>query len=242
MHYSEPMLSVIFVLGTIGAFRLPRCKGKKWVVAALAGVWLISWPPLEWLFSRPLEVWYPIRPFPAAAADAIVVLASSVDGPRYERPFPLPDHDTYSRCRTAAWLHENWKPLPILACGGRAKGRAPGFAVSMRELLVSVGVPEASIWTEDRSRTTYENALYGAEILRSHGIDRIVLVVEARSMVRAAACFRKQGITVVPEPNGFDQLGPWQEELFLNSKAIRGNELTLHETLGLLWYRLHGWA
>jgi hypothetical protein len=24
-------------------------------------------------------------------------------------------------------------------------------------------------------------------------------------------------------------------------RAVRGNELTLHETAGLLWYRMHGW-
>ena len=66
--------------------------------------------------------------------------------------------------------------------------------------MVSWMVPDSSIWTEERSHSTYENALYGAEVLRSHGVARIVLVVEAQSMVRAAACFRKQGIAVVPAP------------------------------------------
>lgn len=241
MNYTEPLLSVVFVVGMIGAFSLPRCRGRKLVILALAGLLLISWPPVEWLFSRPLEAWYPVQPVPPATADAIVVLSSAVDAPHYERPFPLPDHDTYSRCRSAAWLYHHWKALPVLACGGGAKGRNPALAVSMREVLVSVGVPDLSIWTEERSRSTYENALYGAEILRSRGIARIVLIVEAQSMVRAAACFRKQGITVVPAPSGFRQWGPVSEEAFLSWKAIRGNELTLHEVLGLLWYKLHGW-
>jgi uncharacterized SAM-binding protein YcdF (DUF218 family) len=241
MHYTEPLLSLVFLVGMAGVLRLPKCKGRRMATLGLLGLLLISWPPAEWLFSRPLEAWYPIRPLPPAPADAIVVLSSAVDTPHYERPFPLPDHDTYSRCRFAAWLHQNWKPLPILACGGGAKGRSPAFAVSMRDVLESVGVPESSIWTEERSGNTHENAVYGAEILRSHGVSRIVLVVEAQSMVRAAACFRKQGIAVVPAPNEFGQIDAKLDDLLLGWKAVRRNEITIHEILGLAWYKLHGW-
>lgn len=245
MNYIEPLLSLVFVLGLLGAVRLQKCKGKTLVAGGLLGLLLVSWPPMDWLFSRPLEMWFPIRPFPASPADAIVVLSAAVDTPHYERPFPLPDQDTYTRCRFAAWLYQHWKPLPVLACGGRGRGRAegggPAFAASMREVLSASGVPDSSIWTEERSRSTYENALYGAEVLRSHGVARIVLVVEAQSMVRAAACFRKQGIAVVPAPSDFGQWDPLYEEVFLRWKSVRRNEITLHETLGLLWYKLHGW-
>lgn len=245
MSYTEPLLSLVFLLGLLGAVSLPKCKGKTLVAGALVGLLLVSWPPFDWLFSRPLEIWFPGRPFPSAPADAIVVLSSGVETPHYERPFPLPDHETYTRCRFAAWLYQHWKPLPVLACGGRgargAKGGSPPFAETMRGLLSDAGVPDSGIWTEDRSRSTYENALYGAEVLRSHGVARIVLVVEAQSMVRAAACFRKQGIAVVPAPSDFRQWGPLSDEVFLNWTAVRRNEITLHETLGLVWYRLHGW-
>jgi uncharacterized SAM-binding protein YcdF (DUF218 family) len=241
MHYTEPLLSVVFVMGLVGALRLPKSRGRRLVILAMLGLLLVSWPPIDWLFSRPLEAWYPIRPFPAAPADAIVVLGSSVEASHYERPFPLADHDTYSRCRFAAWLHQNWKPLPILACGGGAKGRSPAFAVSMREVLTSVGVPDSNIWTEERSVNTYENALYGAQILRRHGVSRIVLVVEAQSMPRAAACFRKQGIAVVPAPSDFEQIGHLSDEILLSWKAVRRNEISFHEMLGLVWYKLRGW-
>ena len=60
------------------------------------------------------------------------------------------------------------------------------------------------IWTEERSRSTHENAVFGAEILRQHEIGRIALVIEARSMLRAESCFRKQGITVVAAPCELD--------------------------------------
>ncbi len=244
MSYQEPLLSLILLLGLLGTIRLPKSRGKTLVAAALVGLVLVSWPPMDWLFSRPLEIWYPIRPFPPAPADAIVVLSSGVDTPHFERPYAIPYQDTYGRCRFATWLYQHWKPLPVLACGGLGMGHEGGrgsvFSASMREALLAYGVPDSSIWTEDRSRSTYENALYGSEILRRHGVTRIVLVVEAQSMVRAAACFRKQGIEVVPAPSDFRQLGLLSDELLLSWKAVRRNEITLHETLGLLWYWLRG--
>lgn len=240
MNYTDPLLSVVFLVILAVVLRLPRGTKKRWTLYGLGGLLLVAWPPADWLLSRHLEAWYPIRPFPAAPADAIVVLSSSVDTPHYERPFPLADHDTYSRCRFAAWLHQRWKPLPVLACGGGARKNSPAFAVSMREILVSSGVPEANIWTEESSRSTYENALFGAQVLRRHGISRIVLVVEAQSMLRAAACFRKQGIAVVPAPSDFRQWDLTPDEVFLSWRAVRRNDITLHETLGLVWYKLQG--
>jgi uncharacterized SAM-binding protein YcdF (DUF218 family) len=111
----------------------------------------------------------------------------------------------------------------------------------MRGLLERAGVPETMIWTEDRSRSTHENAVFGAGVLRSHGVRRIALVVNARSMLRAAACFRKQGIDVVPAPCAFRDFGALSTELLPGWKAVRENEETLHETLGLAWYWAHRW-
>jgi uncharacterized SAM-binding protein YcdF (DUF218 family) len=92
-----------------------------------------------------------------------------------------------------------------------------------------------------RSRNTHENALYGAEILRGKGVARVVLVTDARSMLRAAACFRKEGIAVVPAPSSFRQFGPLSRELLPGWTGIARNEATLHEVVGLAWYRLRGW-
>ena len=115
------------------------------------------------------------------------------------------------------------------------------ISAAMREMLERDGIPETMIWTEERSRSTHENALYGAEVLRSHGISTIALVVEAQSMLRAEACFRKQGITVVPAASGYREWGRLSEELIPSWRAIQRNEVTLHETLGLVWYWMRGW-
>lgn len=241
MTYTQPLILLFATVALLGLVRLRHCKGSLISTLGVLGLLLLSWPPLDWLLSRPLEARYPVRPFQPTAAQAIVVLASAVRPPQYQRPYPIPDKETYERCEFAAWLYKHWEPLPVLACGGRGKNGAPAFSLCMRDLLERAGVPETMIWTEETSRSTHENAMYGAEILRKHGIGTIALVVEAQSMLRAEACFRKQGITVVPAPSEFRELGPLADELLPSWKAISRNEITLHEIAGLAWYRLRGW-
>jgi uncharacterized SAM-binding protein YcdF (DUF218 family) len=238
ISYTEPILTGFFLLVVLGWIWL-RHRGRFGVLlAALSLLFLASWPPADWLLSRPLEARYAIRPFAPEPVEAIVVLSASVEAPHYERPFALPDGATLERCAYAAWIHRRWPNLPVLACGG---GSPVPAARAMAELLQQKGVPESLIWTDERSTSTYENVLFGAEILKQHDIRRIALVVDAKSMPRAEACFRKQGFTVAPAPSSFTQLGMHSDDLLPGWRAIRGNEETLHETLGLAWYWLRGW-
>ena len=239
MTYTQPLILVFVLIGLLGLVHLRHCKYRRLASVSIFGLLLLSWPPVDWLLSRPLQARYRIQPFRTSLdPQAIVVLGSSVAPSVYERPYPLPDEHTFQRCQYAAWLHTHWKPLPVVACAGRI-GR---YSVAIHELLHQAGVPDDKIWIENHSRDTHENAVYGTEILRAHGITRIALVVEAQSMLRAEACFRKVGISVAAAPSDFREFDPsLKEELLPSWKAIRNNEITLHETLGLAWYWLRGW-
>jgi uncharacterized SAM-binding protein YcdF (DUF218 family) len=243
MTYIQPLLSAFLLLAFLGLVLRRRGSMSRLLTIGLVGLLLISWPPAGWLFSRPLEAWYPIRPSPPASNDAppqaIVVLSAGVSHPLYERPYSLPDQETYQRSEFAAWLHHHWQPLPVLACGGQMEPGDQPFSRAMQILLQDGGVPANMVWTEERSHSTHENALYGAEILRKQGIHSIVLVVDAQSMPRAEACFRKQGFAVTPAPSSFCELD--LHEILPSWRAIERNERTLHETLGWAWYRLRGW-
>ena len=237
MTYLHPLLLVFLLITTAGVIRLRRCKGWWIPMIGALGLFAVSWPPFDWLFSQSLEAWYTPGTLPARPVEAIVVLSSSVDPPRRWRPYQLPDRYMYARCEFAAWLYKTWRAVPVRACGG---GEPPASA-TMRLLLQRAGVPDGMIWTEDRSSSTHENAVYGSRILQNNGIHSIALVVEAQSMLRAEACFRRQGITVAPAPCTFRDLGSFREELIPDGKIIIHNELTLHELLGLGWYKLRGW-
>lgn len=240
MTYVEPLVFLL-LLGFVAARScLPRSKGRTCLTVTTAALFLLSWPPADWVLSRPLEASCPRSRFPEGSVDAIVVLSGGVFGKEYGRPYWVPHFDTFRRCEHAAWLFHSWHNVPVLASGGSdGPGRRP-FSTEMRELLLQAGIPDEMIWTEDHSRNTYENAVFSAQILRGHGVSRIALVVDARSMLRAAACFRKQGITVVPAASEFlDMRSSWEYWL-PNSESIAQNEVTLHESVALVWYWLCG--
>jgi uncharacterized SAM-binding protein YcdF (DUF218 family) len=238
----EPLLTLLFLLAGIGLARLRGGKGHRALLISVLGLLLLSLPTVDWVFSRYLEIWYPVRQFTAKPVEAIVVLSSAIDPPHSEHPYPLVGQETFERCQYAAWIRQLQPNAPVLACGGKETEGSLPDSIVMRQLLERAGVPDSYIWTEEKSHSTYENALYGAAILKLHGIHTIALVVEARSMLRASACFRKQGITVLPAPCSFRQFGPFSEELIPSWKGIQGNEATLHETVGYVWYWLRGWV
>jgi uncharacterized SAM-binding protein YcdF (DUF218 family) len=234
-------MTLVCAVAVVGLLRIHR-RGGFWLASlGVVSLFLISWPPIDWLLSRPLEMWYPIRAYPPTPAEAIVVLGSAVERPVVERPYPSPDDQTFQRAAFAAWLHKHWKPVPVLACGGPQEAGLHPISETIRTLLEQAGVPGEKIWMEERSQNTHENAVFGAEVLRLHGVRAVALVVDASSMLRAEACFRKAGISVVAAPSDFREFGPLRAELLPNWQAIRHNETTLHELLGLAWYRLHNW-
>ncbi len=242
MTYTQPILLVFLTMAAIGLLRLRHCRRKSLAIAGIAGLFLASWPPIGWLLSRPLESGYPAHAFVMPPqVQAIVVLGGSVEAPKLTRPYALAGDQTYQRCQYAAWIYSQYGPLPVVASGGRDASGHPPVAATMGDLLRKSGVPENMIWLEDRSRSTYENAVESAAILRRHGISRVALVVDATSMARAAACFRKLGIEVAPAPSSFRRLGSsWRDDLLPGWDAIRENEDTLHEAVGLIYYRIRG--
>lgn len=240
MSYLEPLLAVFLGITLVGLLAVKPSKGRTIALAGALGLLLISWPPVEWLLTRPLEAQYPLRPFqPPLGLQAIVVLGSSVDPPKPERPYPRPDWPSYDRSEYAAWIYRRWGPLPVLVCEGNQK--YPANRHILRILLVRAGVDEKLIWEEEQSGSTRYNAYFGGMVLRAHGVKHIALVVDAQSMPRAASCFRKEGFDVTPAPMDFRTWGPLRDELLPSWKAIRRNEIALHEWIGLALYHLRGW-
>ena len=247
MTYLQPILPVFLLVALFGWMRWWRsgkCGRPVILILAIAALFLLSWPPVAWALCHWLEAFYPPRLLPAGDAGAIVVLASTVYSICPPLPGPELGEDTYGRCRYAAWLYGNWRRLPVVPSGGGigSPGGIP-YAVSMREELQRNAVPASAIWLEDRSDSTHENALYTAALLRQRGIHRIVLVTDAYHMLRAAKCFEKQGLAVIPAPCRFRTFPPslHLRQLIPSLEALSWDEDVLHESVGLLWYRMHGW-
>jgi uncharacterized SAM-binding protein YcdF (DUF218 family) len=230
MTYTQPLLLICIGMSAWGLAK----RNQKLVLAGLVGVLLATWGPAGWLFSRPLEWQYAGIRMPQQRAQAIVVLSGGIEAPKVHCPIAMPDESTFARCRYAGWLYKHWQQAPVLLSGGMNAGSKEPFAATMAEVIGKCDVPADQIWMETRSRNTYENARYSAEILRSKGVSNIVLVVEADTMLRAEGCFRKQGITVVPAPFNHRSFGTGVQDFIPCWTALQRNERTLHEYGGLL--------
>ena len=241
MTYLQPLLPVFLLIGAVGLIKVRKTRGSSLIAFSLAGLFLASWPPVDWLLSRPLEARYAHLQPALEQGQAIVVLSSSVKSAGHGLPFSLPDNDTYERCAIAAWLHLHGHPLPLLVSGGAGAGKRV-YADAMRQVLINSGVSDAMIWSERESQSTHENAILSGRILREHQIQRIVLVTEAKDMLRAERCFVKEGFTVIPYAIAISRHSRAIDDVLPSWKTIAANERTLHEVVGYLWYRLRGWV
>jgi uncharacterized SAM-binding protein YcdF (DUF218 family) len=215
-------------------------RRRALAIAGLAGIFLVSWPPAAWVIAQPLEGWYSPRPPAAQGAEAIVVLAGGAVPAESAELEPSLKENTYLRCRHGLSMWKKNPRLPILLCGGTTPALTTPAAAIMRRMMVGEGVPDALIWTEERSTSTYENALYGAGILREKGIRRIVLVTEAYHMLRSERCFRKQGLDVIPAACNFSTVEQETNGFLPGGSGILENEQSLHELIGLGWYLVRG--
>ena len=219
----------------------PRLAGLCFALG-LGGFWVMSLPIMVEWGARALErepalatdQWAAL----AERADAIVVLGSGRERGDPAWGYDQPTGVGLERERYAARLAKA-SGLPILTSGGLHYGTPPTEAALMAESLMGdFGV--AVRWQEGRSRTTWENAQFSAEVLLPQGIKRVVVVTQAWHMPRAAWSFEQAGFTVVPAPVcflGVDNarpLGGWMPEF----KSIWQSGQLLNEAVGQVGYKL----
>lgn len=234
-------LLLLLLLGWWLRRRAPRLAALCFVTG-FGGLWLMSLPvTVEWA-ARVIEgepalsaaQWPGLR----ERAGAIVVLGGGREQADPAWGGDQPSHVALERLRYAARLAKA-TGLPILTSGGLHYGQPPSEAMLGAEVLQrDFGVPTR--WLEERSRTTWENALFSAEMLRAAGVERVVLVTSAAHMPRSRWCFEQNGIEVIAAPVGFmgghnaRPLNGWLPE----SKAFWQNGLLLNEVVGMAVYPL----
>lgn len=223
----------------------PRLAGGL-LAASLVWLWAWATPFAGALVALALPnptIAAPLETLPKA--DAIVVLAGHVVPATATRPY-----DRIGRTADRAWhaarlYHANKAPL-VIASGGSVwdvQGEQPA-ALVIRDFLVQLGVPAAAVVSEAESRNTRENALNTAAIARQRGVADVLLVTSPRHMPRAAAAFAGVDVAVTQASFGSAaSYGKFDLTSFVPSlEALAGNTHAVREALGLLAYRLRGWA
>jgi len=164
--------------------------------------------------------------------------------------FASPDADangyfnaTADRFIQAVKLYKTGHIKHILISGGNGKENEKSFreAAWVRGELVSVGIPDSVIFTEDKANNTKENAIYSKQILDSlHLTPPYLLITSAFHMPRAALVFKKAGVDVVPFPCNYNigrgSFSAW--DLIPTPSTLLGWDSFLKETVGYWWYKI----
>lgn len=213
--------------------------------AALTLILLTGWEALPDLLIRRLEQIYPeIAPTTDVAAFAgVIVLGGALDS-----GFVAMDHtqpvlnDAAERMTAASALAQRYPGMQMVFTGGEGElfGSGPSEAQRAARFFGAMGIPAERFAYEDRSRNTYENALFTAATDGVNKQKRWLLITSAWHMPRAMATFEKAGWNVTAYPVDFrtGNATPW-----IRYSLARGAErwqLVIREYIGIAAYRLTG--
>ena len=226
------------MLSLIGALLAP-VRPRAGIALALPAslcLYAAATPAVSSYLLRKVEAGLP-QNVDLAGAQAIVVLGGDVlpgDGGA------VPDRLgglSLERVMLAARAYRRLR-LPVVVSGGRVGGALLSEAALMKAALeADFAVPVA--WSEEGSRTTWENALFTARLLQPEKLTTVVLVSQAWHLPRALWSFERVGLHAAfwPAPRTAPRFGEVRD--FLPALgALRDTFYALHEMIGGAYYRL----
>ncbi|WP_018614566.1 YdcF family protein [Segetibacter koreensis] len=141
-------------------------------------------------------------------------------------------------------LYKTKKIKKIVISGGSVYNDRPKEANYLYKTLLLLGIPGQDLIIENRSRTTFENAIYTKEIIDSLKLPPpFVLVTSAMHEPRAEKVFAKAGLPVVAFPSDFrvlDKKFDFDDYFIPKLYTISDWNMFLKEVFGLLGYKLFG--
>jgi uncharacterized SAM-binding protein YcdF (DUF218 family) len=214
--------SALVLISAIAALWAALCSSKcaAWLAAAAAcGLVIGAFTPIGAALLFPLEHRFVAFSTPDSQAppDGIIVLGGS----------------NYAGIDAVPALSQDYPEARIIFSG---------FSATALDRFARLGGDPARVYVESRPRTTSEDALYSAALLKPKPGERWLLVTLASHMPRAIGCFRAAGFEVEPYPVGFRTGGP--SHLFAldvtGSLAFFLLDVAAKEWIGLIAYGLMG--
>jgi uncharacterized SAM-binding protein YcdF (DUF218 family) len=226
------------MIGVVAAWR----RKPFWLALATAAIgclYLVATPVAAGLLIRSTEAIAGAEPRLASDGPPGAIIVLSADARRSDIP-GVPDTVgplTLERLAEAARQQRRLN-LPVLVSGGPPGLPGSSLAALMTRVLEEdFRVPVR--WREERSRNTFENALFSAEMLRQAGIGSALVVTHLWDTARALWSFRAVGYPVMPVAvAGKAHISLTATAFLPQIPALLESYYALHELIGLAWYRL----
>ena len=230
-----PMNLVLLAAAGLAIARFRPRLGWAIGMVSVAGLLLLSFHAVSHPILAALEQNLPTTPNADNPPTAIVVLAGDVRRSPSVAGGVLVGPLTLERLRTAAILQRK-TGLPVLVSGGEIVDSNTRFARLMTDSLTEdFRIPVR--WSEAKSRDTWENARFSAEILKADGVKSIYVVTHAWHMRRSVFAFSATGLTVTAAPTPLQSvLGLVLSDFIPSVSSWQTAYFAFHEWVGALWY------
>jgi uncharacterized SAM-binding protein YcdF (DUF218 family) len=225
--------NVLLFLLLLGLWRWRRLA--RAVAVLFVGIAVL--PAGSWM-TEPLEDRFPQVALPERV-DGIVVLGGAFSLALSEKRGQTMLNENAERMTAAVALARRYEKAALLFTGGEPRVFAEGGteAELARAFFLSLGVAEERLRFEDRSRNTFENALYSYDAARPKPGETWLLVTTAMHMPRSVGCFRKAGWDIVPYPVDYRTTGAGSfVPDFAFAEGLARINLAFREWLGLAAY------
>lgn len=239
------LLVVIGLLGVLLVIVRRRRLGTALSAVSIVALAVIGWTPIGALALAPLENRFPV-PDITTPPTGVIMLGGAVDIHLAGDRKMVTVNDAAERLTETAALAYRFPQARIFLSGGLGHigdgMTTPSESAVARQFLLQVGVAAGRIAMDEKSRTTCENAEQTAKALNAKDGETWLLVTSAWHMPRAVACFRSEGMAVVPYPVDFHTRLHERWPL-INKRPEDGLEnldIAAHEWFGLIGYWLLG--
>jgi uncharacterized SAM-binding protein YcdF (DUF218 family) len=243
--FIQPLNLAIFLLlaGLLAALIGRRRLAATGSVLAFLVLALSAWTSLGAIMLNPLEERFQRPPMPEKV-DGIVVLGGGFEGAINLARGGYELNSSGDRMVETAILARRFPTAKVVVSGGTGALflEGEGDAATAPRLLTALGVAADRLILENKSRNTYENAVFTKELVTPKPGETWLLVTSAFHMPRAKALFDKAGFATVPWPVDYRTSGKEGIGLFRDNPAdsLQATTMAIREWIGLFAYWLSG--
>jgi uncharacterized SAM-binding protein YcdF (DUF218 family) len=246
-YFIAPSHFVIFAtsLGIALCFTRFARAGRRLASFGAVALLALACSPLGNFLALPLENRFPAQPHDMAPPDGVIVLGGAVDESLSgQRSGGVRFNNAAERLTAAVDLARRFPRARLVFTGGTAALLGSPFteAEVVKRFWRDMGVDRDDVIYEDRSRNTYENAVFTRELVKPKPNERWLLVTSAIHIPRAVGVFREADFPVIPYPVDFRTSGLWTDWSLPHHApaALELVDSAAHEWTGLVAYRLTG--